>query len=169
MEDLTKLVDDEIIDRLAAVDGVADVELYGDQEKVFRVDLTQAALASRGLTVPDVSNALASAALDVPAGSLKSATQDIVVRATAMGADTAIGRTAYASAELFESVTRRYGKPDWRLETIDIDGKPVRNTTTMLNVIAGIAPGTQTTFRFLREGRELDLPITVGKRPTNNR
>ncbi|SPZ36104.1 Cation/multidrug efflux pump [Agrobacterium tumefaciens] len=31
----------------------------------------------------DVSNALASAALDVPAGSLKSTTQDIVVRATA--------------------------------------------------------------------------------------
>ncbi|UNZ49377.1 efflux RND transporter permease subunit [Agrobacterium tumefaciens] len=83
MGDLTKLVDDEIIDRLAAVDGVADVELYGDQEKVFRVDLNQAALASRGLTVTDVSNALASAALDVPAGSLKSTTQDIVVRATA--------------------------------------------------------------------------------------
>ncbi len=83
MEDLTKLVDDEIIDRLASVDGVADVELYGDQEKVFRVDLNQAALASRGLTVTDVSNALASAALDVPAGSLKSTTQDIVVRATA--------------------------------------------------------------------------------------
>lgn len=83
MEDLTKLVDDEIIDRLAAVDGVADVELYGDQEKVFRIDLDQNALASRGLTVTDVSNALGSAALDVPAGSLKSSTQDIVVRATA--------------------------------------------------------------------------------------
>ncbi|MGV1752378.1 efflux RND transporter permease subunit [Agrobacterium sp. CG674] len=83
MEDLTKLVDDEVIDRLAAVDGVADVELYGDQEKVFRIDLDQSALASRGLTVTDVSNALGTAALDVPAGSLKSSTQDIVVRATA--------------------------------------------------------------------------------------
>ena len=40
--------------------------------------------------------------------------------------ETAIGRTAYASAELFESVTRRYGKPDWGLETITIDDKPVR-------------------------------------------
>ncbi|KIQ05147.1 multidrug transporter AcrB [Agrobacterium tumefaciens] len=83
MEDLTKLVDDEVIDRLAAVDGVADVELYGDQEKVFRIDLDQNALASRGLTVTDVSSALGTAALDVPAGSLKSSTQDIVVRATA--------------------------------------------------------------------------------------
>ncbi|OHV76552.1 efflux RND transporter permease subunit [Rhizobium sp. LCM 4573] len=83
MDDLTQLVDNEIVDRLAAVEGVADVELYGDQEKVFRVDVNQAALAGRGLTVADVSNALESAALDVPAGSLKSTTQDIVVRATA--------------------------------------------------------------------------------------
>ncbi|MGQ2989817.1 MAG: polyhydroxyalkanoate depolymerase [Brevundimonas sp.] len=43
-------------------------------------------------------------------------------------ADTAIGRTAYASAELFESVTRRYGKPDWGLEVVTVDGKPVRTT-----------------------------------------
>ena len=43
-------------------------------------------------------------------------------------ADTAIGRTAYASAEVFESVTRRYGKPAWGLETVTIDGKPVRTT-----------------------------------------
>ena len=41
---------------------------------------------------------------------------------------TAIGRTAYATAEVFESLTRRYGKPDWRLDTIEIDGEPVRTT-----------------------------------------
>ncbi|CDZ25683.1 AcrB/AcrD/AcrF family protein [Neorhizobium galegae bv. officinalis] len=83
MEDLTQLVNNEVVDRLAAVEGVADVELYGDQDKVFRVDVNQSALAGRGLTVADVSKALSSAALDVPAGSLKSTTQDIVVRATA--------------------------------------------------------------------------------------
>jgi poly(3-hydroxybutyrate) depolymerase len=42
--------------------------------------------------------------------------------------DTAIGRTAYASAEVFESLTRRYGKPAWGLEAIDIDGHAVRTT-----------------------------------------
>jgi HAE1 family hydrophobic/amphiphilic exporter-1 len=83
MEDLTLLVDNEISDRLATVEGVADVELYGDQEKIFRVDVNQTALASRGLTVADLSDALSTSALDVPAGSLESATQDIVVRATA--------------------------------------------------------------------------------------
>ena len=40
--------------------------------------------------------------------------------------DTALGRTAYASAELFESVTRRYGKPAWGLETLTINDKTVR-------------------------------------------
>ncbi|UJW74101.1 efflux RND transporter permease subunit [Rhizobium sp. SL42] len=83
MEDLTLLVDNEISDRLAAVEGVADVQVYGDQEKVFRVDVNQAALASRGLSVADLSTALQSSAMDVPAGSLESMTQDIVVRATA--------------------------------------------------------------------------------------
>jgi HAE1 family hydrophobic/amphiphilic exporter-1 len=83
MEDLTLLVENEISDRLAAVDGVADVEIYGDQEKVFRIDVNQAALASRALSVADLSTALQSASMDVPAGSLESLTQDIVVRATA--------------------------------------------------------------------------------------
>jgi HAE1 family hydrophobic/amphiphilic exporter-1 len=83
MDDLTLLVENEVIDRLASVDGVADVESYGDQEKVFRVDVDQGELASRGLTIGDLTNALSNAALDVPAGSLKSPTQNIVVRATA--------------------------------------------------------------------------------------
>ncbi|MFN3502999.1 MAG: efflux RND transporter permease subunit [Allorhizobium sp.] len=83
MEDLTLLVENEISDRLASVDGVADVQIYGDQEKVFRVDVNQAALASRGLSVADLASSLQNASLDVPAGSLESQTQDIVVRATA--------------------------------------------------------------------------------------
>ncbi|EJL48958.1 cation/multidrug efflux pump [Rhizobium sp. CF122] len=83
MDDLTLLVENQVIDRLASVDGVADVETYGDQEKVFRVDVNQSELASRGLTVGDLTKALSSAALDMPAGSLKSPTQTIVVRAMA--------------------------------------------------------------------------------------
>lgn len=83
LEDLTLLVDNEIADRLASVDGVADVELYGDQDKIFRIDVDQAALASRGLTVASLTSALSNIAFDVPAGSITSSTQDIVVRATA--------------------------------------------------------------------------------------
>ncbi|MFC3076419.1 efflux RND transporter permease subunit [Shinella pollutisoli] len=83
MEDMTLLVENEISDRLAAVSGVADVAVYGDQEKVFRVDVDQAKLASRGFTVANLRAALATASFDVPAGSLTSVNQDISVRATA--------------------------------------------------------------------------------------
>lgn len=83
MEDMTLLVENEVSDRLAAVEGVADVAVYGEQEKVFRVDVDQVKLASRGLTVADLRNTLATAAFDVPAGSLTSRSQDISVRATA--------------------------------------------------------------------------------------
>ncbi len=83
LDDLTLLVDNQISDRLATVDGVADIEIYGDQEKIFRIDVDQAALASRGLTIASLASALSNLAFDVPAGSLTSPTQDIVVRATA--------------------------------------------------------------------------------------
>ncbi|ADU11923.1 polyhydroxyalkanoate depolymerase [Asticcacaulis excentricus] len=40
--------------------------------------------------------------------------------------DTEFGRKMYASAELFSTVTRRYGKPDWRLDNVEINGTSVR-------------------------------------------
>ena len=42
--------------------------------------------------------------------------------------DTLAGRTTAAAADLFESMTRRYGKPDWALPTTEIDGKTVAVT-----------------------------------------
>ena len=63
--------------------GVADVQVYGDREKIFRIDVDQAKLASLGLTVADMRNALASIAFDTPAGSLTTTNQNIIVRATA--------------------------------------------------------------------------------------
>lgn len=42
--------------------------------------------------------------------------------------ETALGRTLYASAELFAGLTRRYGKPAWNIDTVEIDGVEVRVT-----------------------------------------
>jgi len=39
----------------------------------------------------------------------------------------------------------------------------------MLNLIAQLKPGTSTRFRFLREGKQLDLNIVIGKRPKAQR
>ncbi|MCX8569713.1 MULTISPECIES: efflux RND transporter permease subunit [Hyphomicrobiales] len=83
VEDMTILVEDQIVDVLASVDGVADVQTYGDRAKIFRVDIDQAKVASLGLTLADLSNALASVSFDAPAGSLTVGSQDIIVRASA--------------------------------------------------------------------------------------
>lgn len=83
VQDMTILVEDLVVDRLAAVPGVADVAVYGDREKIFRVDVDQSRLAAFGLTLADLRTALRNVALDVPAGSLTARSSDIVVRATA--------------------------------------------------------------------------------------
>ncbi|MCB1428020.1 MAG: efflux RND transporter permease subunit [Nitratireductor sp.] len=83
VQDMTILVEDEIVDRLSAVPGVADVNVYGDRNKVFRIDVNQARLAALGLTVANLRSALSNVAYDVPAGSLTARNNDIVVRATA--------------------------------------------------------------------------------------
>jgi HAE1 family hydrophobic/amphiphilic exporter-1 len=83
IEDLTDLVENTVSDRLIAAPGVADVQLFGGRERIFRVDVDQTALASRGLTVADVRDALATVAFDSPAGALTAANQSLVVRTTA--------------------------------------------------------------------------------------
>jgi len=38
---------------------------------------------------------------------------------------TPFGKSVAAGCEMFERVTRRYGKPDWNIRPIEIDGQPV--------------------------------------------
>src|SRR5262249_12794842 len=40
-------------------------------------------------------------------------------------AHTTFGKSVAASCEIFERVTRRYGKPEWDIKPIRIDGQPV--------------------------------------------
>ncbi|EJN03376.1 periplasmic serine protease, Do/DeqQ family [Herbaspirillum sp. YR522] len=48
---------------------------------------------------------------------------------------------------------------------VSIDGKPVVDTTEMLNVIAQLTPGQAIDMTVLRRAQETKLSITVGKRP----
>ena len=82
-QDLTRIVDDEIADRLISIDGVADLQIYGDREPIFRVDIDLLELASRGLSLADLRATLADVAYDAPAGDLTGARQSINVRTTA--------------------------------------------------------------------------------------
>ncbi|MFW5654915.1 MAG: efflux RND transporter permease subunit [Roseicyclus sp.] len=82
-QDLTRLVDEQVADRLISIEGVADLQIYGDRSPVFRVDIDMMELASRGLTLADLRRTLADAAYDAPAGDLAGDRQSINVRTTA--------------------------------------------------------------------------------------
>ena len=80
---LTRIVEDQVIPELTSVEGVAEVNVFGDQERVLRVLLDPMRLASYGLSVADVAGVMRDAKYDVPAGSFQSREQEVLVRANA--------------------------------------------------------------------------------------
>ena len=82
-QDLTRIAEDLIEDRFLAAPGVADLQVYGAREEVFRIDIDLMQLASRGLTLADIRDTVRDVAFDAPAGALSSESQSIVVRTTA--------------------------------------------------------------------------------------
>jgi Do/DeqQ family serine protease len=48
---------------------------------------------------------------------------------------------------------------------VEIEGKPVADPTSMLNLIAALAPGNSAKMKLKRAGKDLDTNITVGRRP----
>lgn len=93
-EELTRLAEDLVEDRLLSVEGVADLQIFGDRAEVFRIDIDMRQLAARGLSLADLRAAVADVSLDAPAGSLASERQSLVVRTTA----------AINSPEQFEAI-----------------------------------------------------------------
>ncbi|MCZ2328919.1 efflux RND transporter permease subunit [Bartonella sp. F02] len=83
IEDLTTIVNDQIVDVLSSIDGVGDVQIDSAHTKIFQVDIDQIKLASYGLTVADISRVLSDMNTDIPVGSLDNFKQTLIVRATA--------------------------------------------------------------------------------------
>ena len=77
---LTDYADRYLIDRLATVPGVAQIQIYGEQRYSMRIWLEPAALAARGLTVTDVESALTSQNIELPAGALDTGEKNYTVR-----------------------------------------------------------------------------------------
>jgi len=92
--ELTDYANRYLIDRLATVPGVAQVQIYGEQRYAMRIWLDASALAARGLTVTDVEAGLTSQNVELPAGQLESGQKDYTVR---------VART-YARAEDFRQL-----------------------------------------------------------------
>jgi Do/DeqQ family serine protease len=52
---------------------------------------------------------------------------------------------------------------------IAIEGKPVKDPNSMLNLVAALVPGKPASVRLRRDNKDVDLQVAVGKRPTQQR
>ena len=85
--ELTRLVEDAIATEFTAVDGVAEVVLFGDRQRVLRVEVSPDRLAAFGLSIGEVAEVLRAAQFDVPVGSFSSGPLEVLVRADATVAE----------------------------------------------------------------------------------
>jgi hydrophobe/amphiphile efflux-1 (HAE1) family protein len=83
LETLTNIVETDLSPLFLTIPGVADVQLNGDRRRVLRVSVDNLRLSSFQLSLSDIRDALITAPFDVPAGSIRSSDQQLIVRADA--------------------------------------------------------------------------------------
>lgn len=127
IQELTKLVNDRVIDRLAAVEGVADIRVYGARDPLVQIIFDPDALAARRLTVADINSALASVTVDAPAGDISDANRKLLVRAD-------------ASAKSIEEIEAIQINPETRIEDVAdvVFGPAERRTSLRINGQTGL-------------------------------
>jgi serine protease DegQ len=52
---------------------------------------------------------------------------------------------------------------------IAINGQPIGGTAALLRSVAALSPGSTATLRVLRERKEIEVPVTIGRRPVVRR
>ncbi|MEQ1818202.1 MAG: efflux RND transporter permease subunit [Terricaulis sp.] len=77
---LTDYADRYIVDRLAVLNGVANVQIGGGFRRALRIWLDTNAMAARGITVQDVETSLRAQNVELPAGYVQSQERDYQVR-----------------------------------------------------------------------------------------
>jgi multidrug efflux pump len=78
--DLTDIARRRIVDRLAIVEGVAQIIISGERRFAMRVWLDRQALAARNLTVQDIEEAIRRENVELPGGRIESTARELTVR-----------------------------------------------------------------------------------------
>lgn len=81
-DDLKLIAEDQIVDLLEQVDGVAEASVSGGREKILRVDISQNRLSAYGLTMATVSSALSKQNLELGGGKINEGLKDYTIRTT---------------------------------------------------------------------------------------
>jgi hydrophobic/amphiphilic exporter-1 (mainly G- bacteria), HAE1 family len=78
--------------RISTINGVAQVQVYGQQKYAVRVQVDPSALASRGIGINEVEQAIGQANVNLPTGTLSGKDRDFAVQATGQLFDAAAFR-----------------------------------------------------------------------------
>ncbi len=78
--------------RISMISGVAQVQVYGSQKYAVRAQLDPRALASRGIGIDEVANAVANANVNLPTGTLQGSTKSYTIQASGQLMDAAAYR-----------------------------------------------------------------------------
>ncbi|MBD3585154.1 efflux RND transporter permease subunit [Salinimonas sp. HHU 13199] len=126
METLTERVDTDLAPLFLSIPGVADVQLSGNRERVLRVSVDPLRLTSYGLSMTDVADALRLAPFDVPAGSIQSEDQSLIVRAdaTSVTAEDVSSIVLNNDVRIGDVASVYFGPAD-TTSMVRLDGKPV--------------------------------------------
>ena len=81
-DDLKLIAEDQIVDLLEQVDGVAEANVSGGKDKILRVDISQNRLSAYGLTMASVASALSKQNLELGGGKISEGATDYTVRTT---------------------------------------------------------------------------------------
>lgn len=125
-EELTRIVETDIIPEFTAIDGVADVPLFGDRQRVLHVVVEPARLARFGLSAADVAQVLQQAPFDIPVGSFKSDTQELLIRADASAlTEEQIRELVVEGTTRIRDVANVYFGPEDASSLVRLNGQPV--------------------------------------------
>ena len=141
--ELTDYADRYLVDRFSQLDGVSRVRIGGGQRYAMRVWLDRSAMAARDLTVSEVEQALRAENVELPAGSIESATRSFTLR---------LGR-AFRTADEFSRIVVKRGA----------DGYLIR-----LGDIARVERGTQEDRTFFRGNGVAMVGLGIIKQSTAN-
>lgn len=92
--ELSDYIDRYIVDRFKNINGVADVQIYGERRYAMRIWVDRERLAAYELTVQDVEDALRAQNVEIPSGRIESVDREFTV----------LSRTGLTSVDQFDQI-----------------------------------------------------------------
>lgn len=166
--ELTDYADRYLVDRFSVLDGVARIQIGGQQTYAMRVWIDRVALAARSLTVTDIENALRAENVELPAGSIQSDQRQFTVRV----------ERAFRTAEDFSSLVLARGDEGYLVRLGDVaqvvrateeDRTIFRGNGTAMVGIGIIKQSTANTLEVVRGALAERERINSGSLPKGTR